>query len=574
MADAATYTAPVDDYAFLYGEVFGADVVERATDGAMSAEDAIDVLTAAGEFASEVLAPLDQPGDTVGATLVDGQARLPEGFADAYRALVEAGWITAEAPESAGGDGLPTLIQNGLGEIWNGSNMAFALNWMLTSGAIHALDAVGSPELRETYLAPMVEGRWTGTMNLTEPQAGTDLGAIRTMATPNDDGTWSITGQKIFITWGDHDVADNIVHLVLARTPDAPEGAKGISLFVVPKFLVNDDGSLGERNGVQTVSLEHKIGIHASPTCVLAYEGATGYLAGEIGGGLAGMFVMMNSARAGMGLQATGVSDRAYQRARAYAESRVQGPVMDRPAGTTIAGHPDVRRLLLSMSSEIFAMRAMGVLVGDLFDRADSDGTLAMAEFFVPIFKGWTTEESLRITSDAIQVHGGMGFIEETGVAQHYRDARIMPIYEGTTAIQSNDLIGRKLIRNEGATASELFARIEATIADLRASDDTVAVRTAERLERAVGAARRATDAMLDFASSQRDAYAVSVPYLMLLGTLAGGWMHGLAVVAVLGHDAPAAADAQRLTEADFYGAHHLSRVHALAETVAAGEID
>ncbi|GAA1464815.1 acyl-CoA dehydrogenase [Microbacterium thalassium] len=573
MADAATYTAPVDDYAFLYGEAFGADLVARATDGAMTAEDAIDVLTAAGEFASEVLAPLDEPGDRVGATLVDGQARLPEGFADAYQALVEAGWITAEAPESAGGDGLPTLIQNGLGEIWNGSNMAFALNWMLTAGAIHALDAVASPDLRETYLAPMVEGRWTGTMNLTEPQAGTDLGAIRTMATPNDDGTWSISGQKIFITWGDHDVADNIVHLVLARTPGAPEGAKGISLFVVPKFLVNEDGSLGERNGVQTVSLEHKIGIHGSPTCVLAYEGATGYLAGELGGGLAGMFVMMNSARAGMGLQATGVSDRAYQRAIAYAQTRLQGPVMDRPAGTTIAEHPDVRRLLLSMSSEIFAMRAMGVLLGDLFDRAESDGTLAMAEFFVPIFKGWTTEESLRITSDAIQVHGGMGFIEETGVAQHYRDARIMPIYEGTTAIQSNDLIGRKLIRNGGETASALFAQIEATVAELTAADSPVAARTADRLERAVGAARRATDAMLGFASSPRDAYSVSVPYLMLLGTLAGGWMHALAVVAVLGHDAPAPADAQRLTEADFYGAHHLPRVHGLAETVVAGEI-
>ncbi|GAA3643084.1 acyl-CoA dehydrogenase [Microbacterium awajiense] len=567
------YTAPIDDYAFLYRDAFGVDLVARATDGAMTADDAIDVLGAAGEFAAEVLAPLDQPGDRVGAQLVDGQTRLPDGFAEAYEALVGAGWITAEAPESAGGDGLPTVVHNGLGEIWNGSNMAFALCWMLTSGAIHALDAVASPELRETFLAPMVEGRWTGTMNLTEPQAGTDLGAIRTMATPNDDGSWSITGQKIFITWGDHDVAENIVHLVLARTPDAPEGAKGISLFVVPKFLVADDGGVGERNGVQTVSLEHKLGIHGSPTCVLAYEDATGYLAGDLHGGLAGMFVMMNSARAGMGLQATGVSDRAYQRAREYAATRLQGPVLDRPAGATIAEHPDVRRLLLSMSSEIFAMRAMGVLVGDLFDRAETDGTLKLAEFFVPIFKGWTTEESLRITSDAIQVHGGSGFIEETGVAQHYRDARIMPIYEGTTAIQSNDLIGRKVIRDGGETASALFAQIDETVTTLRGLDDGVATRTADRLARALEAARQATEALLGFADSPRDAYAVGVPYLMLLGTLAGGWLHGLAVVAVIADGSTDAAGADRLVSADFYGAHHLSRVHGLAETVTAGEI-
>ncbi|WP_396657640.1 acyl-CoA dehydrogenase [Microbacterium sp.] len=570
MPDASVYTPPVQDYAFLYRDAFGADLVARATDGAMTADDAVDVLTAAGEFAAEVLAPLDQAGDRIGARLVDGRTTLPDGFAEAYDALVGAGWITAGAAASAGGDGLPVLVQNGLSEIWNAANMAFALNVLLTSGAIHALDAVASPELRETYLAPLVEGRWTGTMNLTEPQAGTDLGAIRTMATPNDDGTWSISGQKIFITWGDHELAENIVHLVLARTPDAPEGAKGISLFVVPRTLVNDDGSLGERNRVQTASLEHKLGIHASPTCVLVYENATGYLAGELHGGLAGMFVMMNAARAGMGLQATGVAERAYQRAHAYAQERLQGPVLDRPAGTTIAEHPDVRRLLLSMSSEIYAMRAMGVLLGDLFDRAEADGTLALAEFLVPIFKGWATEEALRLTSDAIQVHGGAGFIEETGVAQHYRDARIMPIYEGTTAIQSNDLIGRKLIRDGGATASALFSLVDENIAALRAAGHPVAARAAERLTRALGAARRATDALLAFGAT-RDAYAVSVPYLMLLGTLVGGWMHGLAVTAVL-----AGADThrdQRLTAADFYGVHHLSRVAGLAETVQAGEI-
>ena len=567
---ASDYVPPVDDYRFLFGEAFGLDLPARATGGAFTAEDATEIIAGAGEFAASVLAPLETSGDREGARIEDGQVRLPAGFAEAYQAFVEAGWVSAEAPESAGGDGLPGSIRAGLGEIWNASNAAFALCWLLTAGQIHALDAAASDELRETYLTKLVSGEWTGTMNLTEPDAGTDLGAIRTIATPRGDGTWGVSGQKIFITWGDHDIAENILHLVLARTPGAPEGAKGLSLFVVPRNHVADDGTVGERNGVTTVALEHKLGIHASPTCVLAYEGATGYLAGELHGGLAGMFVMMNSARAGMGFQATGISDRAYQQALAYAESRLQGPVIGRPAGTPIAQHPDVQRMLLSMSSRIFAMRALGVFTGDLFDRAETDGTGALAEFFVPILKGWATEDALLVTSDAIQVHGGMGFIEETGVAQHYRDARIMPIYEGTTAIQSNDLVGRKVIRDQGATAEALFAQIDETIAQLRGLSHEVAQRTADRLERAVAASRRATADLIGFAGSPRDAYAVSVPYLMLLGTLAGGWMHGFAVVATLGS---ADADAARLTSADFYGAHHLPRVHALAETVAAGEI-
>ncbi|WP_439593573.1 acyl-CoA dehydrogenase [Microbacterium sp.] len=574
MAAESAYKAPVEDYEFLFGEAFGIDLVARATDGEMSASDGVDIVEAAGDFASSVLAPLQTVGDREGAQLVDGSVRLPAGFAEAYQSFVESGWVTAEAPVSAGGDGLPGAIRAGLGEIWNGSNAAFALCWLLTAGQIHALDAVASDELRKVYLEKLVSGEWTGTMNLTEPDAGTDLGAIRTIATPREDGSWSLRGQKIFITWGDHDVAENIVHLVLARTPDAPAGAKGLSLFVVPKFLVGVDGSLGERNGVTTVAVEHKLGIHGSPTCVLSYEDATGYLAGELHGGLAGMFVMMNSARAGMGFQATGISDSALQQATAYAADRVQGGVIGRDSGATIAEHPDVRRLLLSMSSEVFAMRALGVYAADLLDRAESDESLAaLAEFFVPILKGWTTEDAVQVTSDAIQVHGGMGFIEETGVAQHYRDARIMTIYEGTTAIQSNDLVGRKVLRNGGATVELLLADIEKTIDALRAQSDAVAVRTADRLERAIAATRRATTDLLGFASSPRDAYAVSVPYLMLLGTLAGGWMHALAVRAVLAHDALSARDRERLTIADFYGAHHLPRVAALADTVAGGEI-
>lgn len=571
MSAATPYVPPTADYAFLYRELFGRDIVAAASGGALSADDAVEIIAGAGEFAAEVLAPLDRAGDQVGARLEDGRVRLPEGFAEAYQALVDAGWVSATAPESAGGDGLPESVGAGLGEIWNAANAAFALCWMLGAGAIHALDAAASDELREIYLTKLVSGEWTGTMNLTEPEAGTDLGAIRTTATARDDGTYSISGQKIFITWGDHDVADNIVHLVLARTPDAPEGAKGLSLFVAPRTLVNPDGTLGERNRVETVAIEHKLGIHGSPTCVLSYEDATGYLVGELHGGLAGMFVMMNSARVGMGHQATGISDRAHQGAAAYAAGRLQGRVLDRPAGATIAEHPDVRRILNSMSSQIFAMRALSVYVGDLFDRAESDeDVLRMAELFVPILKGWASEEALCVSSDGIQVYGGMGFIEETGAAQHYRDARIVPIYEGTTAIQSNDLIGRKVLRDQGATVTELFAEIERTVAALQSSDAAIA----DRLARAVAAARSATDAILGFADSPRDAYAVSVPYLMLLGTLAGGWMHALAVVAVHAHETPEESDAARIRDAAFYSAHHLPRVHALAETVAAGEID
>lgn len=574
MAEASRYTPPTDDYAFLLGEAFGVDLVARATGGELSADDADDILAAAGDFAASVIAPLETVGDRVGARLEDGQVRLPDGFAAAYRAFVEAGWVTADAPVSAGGDGLPGAVRAGLSEMWNASNAAFALCWLLTAGQIHALDAAASDELREIYLTRLVSGEWTGTMNLTEPEAGTDLGAIRTIATPRDDGSWGIRGQKIFITWGDHDIADNIVHLVLARTPGAPEGARGLSLFVAPKFLVGADGSLGERNAITTVAIEHKLGIHGSPTCVLAYEDATGYLVGEVGGGLEGMFVMMNSARAGMGFQATGIADRAYQDAAAYAAERLQGKVLDRPAGATIADHPDVRRMLLSMSSKIFAMRALGVYVGDLLDRGEQDADEArLAEFFVPILKGWTTEDAIAVTSDAIQVYGGMGFIEETGIAQHYRDVRITTIYEGTTAIQSNDLVGRKVLRDHGAVVGELFGRIDETIAALRTVDGPTAARTADRLERAVEASRRATADLLGFAGSARDAYSVSVPYLMLLGTLAGGWMHALAVVAVAAHSEQTTTDAARLTAAEFYGAHHLPRVHALAETVAGGEI-
>lgn len=568
-----SYVAPVSEYAFLLGEAFGEDLVARATGGELSAEDAIDALGAAGEFASEVFAPLNQVGDQVGARLVDGQVQLPDGFADAYKQFAEAGWVSAAVSAEAGGDGLPGSVVAALNEFWNGSNMAFALCPGLSHGAIRALTANASEELLKQYLPKLVSGEWTGTMNLTEPQAGTDLGAVRTMARENADGTWAISGQKIFITWGDHDVAENIIHLVLARTEGAPEGHRGLSLFVVPKYLPNADGTPGKRNAVTPVGVEHKLGIHGSPTCTLQYEDATGYLVGELNAGLTGMFVMMNEARFGMGVQGIGVAQRAFQRANDYAHFRVQGDVMGMPAGTTISGHPDVRRMLLSMSSRISAMRAFAVLAADLHDRADHEDNRALAEFFIPILKSWCTEEAVQIASDAIQVHGGAGFIEETGAAQYLRDARIMTIYEGTTAIQSNDLVGRKVLRDGGKTAGLVLAQIQQKIEELASHDHPVAAKTVERMNRALAAVMRATQGLASNAAADpRAAFAVSVPYQEMVGVLIGGWMHAVMANAVLAHDSLTPEDERRLTEADFYGAHHLVRVHALAETVAAGE--
>ena len=572
-AEPGSYVPPTNEYRFLLGEAFGTDLVARASDGALTAEDAADAIDAAGEFAAEVFAPLDRVGDLQGAQLKDGAVRTPEGFQEAYRAFAEAGWVSAAVSEAAGGDGLPGSVVAALTEFWNSANAAFALCPALSLGAIRAIQANASQELRDTYLPNMVSGKWTGTMNLTEPEAGSDLGAVRTMARDNGDGSWAISGQKIFITWGDHDVAENIIHLVLARTENAPAGHRGISLFVAPKYLLNEDGSPGARNPITTVGLEHKLGIHASPTCVLQFEEATGYLVGELHQGLMGMFVMMNEARIGIGVQGLGISQRAYQRAQDYAYTRLQGAVLGMPAGTPIAGHPDVRRLLLSMASRISAMRAFSVLVGDVHDRADEGNNAALAEFFVPILKSWFTEQAVLIASDAVQVHGGMGFIEETGIAQQYRDARILPIYEGTTAIQSNDLVGRKVLRDGGATAASVFASIREQLGALAGSTNPIATRLVERVGRATDAAERATAAILAFADSPRDAYAVSVPYQELLATLVGGWMHATVASAVLAHETLSDEDQRRLSEADFYGAHHLSKVHSLAETVSAGEI-
>ncbi|MGW0035456.1 acyl-CoA dehydrogenase [Gordonia sp. NPDC003376] len=571
------YRVPTDDYHFLYSDYFGRDIIADTTDGELTAVDVRDVIAAAGDLAVETLHPLNAVGDRVGAQLIDGKVTTPPGYQKAYRAYTDGGWTSITVPREIGGEGVPWTVHNALSELWSAANAAFSLCTGLSVGAILALHAAGDDHVRAIYLPPMVAGRWTGTMNLTEPQAGTDLAAIRTTARPNTDGTWAISGQKIFITWGDHDLADNIVHLVLARTPDAPAGLRGLSLFAVPKFIPDAKGAVGEDNAVTTVSLEHKLGIHSSPTCVLQYEGATGRLVGELHGGLSAMFVMMNASRTGIGLQGLGVADRAYQQARDYADDRVQGRVLGRPNGTPISGHPDVTRLLLSMSSRISAFRALSIQLAQWLDeaeRAGSDDARELADFLVPIFKGWVTEETVKITSDAVQVHGGLGFIEETGAAQHYRDARIFPIYEGTTAIQANDLIGRKLLRNQARTVMKFAQLVADDLRPLRSSSDPIAQRTVERLDRALTATRQATSALVGHASTDpRGAFAVGVPYLELLGLLAGGWAHGRIVGATLVRDELGAADRRRLTEADFFGAHHLSRVHSLAETIASGEI-
>ncbi|MFC9871798.1 acyl-CoA dehydrogenase [Nocardia salmonicida] len=571
------YKPPVADYDFLYTEVFGEDTLSALSNGELKAADVHDVLNAAGDFAVQMLHPLNTVGDRSGNVLADGVVTTADGFRQAYKAFSEAGWVGIALDPAIGGGGVPMMVYVGISELWTAANSAFSLCWGLSTAAIVALQTAASEELRQIYLPKMVTGQWTGTMNLTEPQAGTDLAAIRTIARPNDDGSWAVKGQKIFITWGDHDLTENIVHLVLARTPDAPEGLRGLSLFVVPKFLPDEHGDPGERNRITTLALEHKLGIHASPTCVLEYDNAVGYLVGQQHQGLPAMFVMMNQTRMGIGLQGLGVSDRAYQQARDYAQQRVQGRVLGREPGTTISEHPDVARLLLSMSSSVSAMRAFSVQLGEWFDRFLRSQDLeaaTLADFFVPIMKAWLTEEAVRIASDGIQVHGGMGFIEETGAAQHYRDARILPIYEGTTAIQANDLVGRKVLRNEAATALRALELVETDLNELRSSTHPVAKRTVDRLDRALATARTSTQDLLTLAASDpRDAFAGSVAYLGILALVAGSWMHVRILTAVLAHPEHTDADRRRLAEADFYGAHHLSRVHALAESIREGEI-
>ncbi|HKW80787.1 MAG TPA: acyl-CoA dehydrogenase family protein, partial [Casimicrobiaceae bacterium] len=482
----SAYRAPLEEIRFALYEVAGLDQVAKLPGFEEATRDTVDaILDEAAKFATEVLDPLNASGDREGSTWRDGAVTTPSGFKAAYTRFAENGWNGLTKDPAHGGQGLPQLVATAVEEMWHGANMAFALCPMLTQGAIDALELVGSERLQSTFLDKMVSGVWTGTMNLTEAQAGSDLAAVRTRAVPQDDGSFRLHGQKIFITYGEQDYTDNIIHLVLARTPTAPEGVKGISLFVVPKVLVKADGSLGARNDVHCVSIEHKLGIHASPTAVLAYGdrgGAVGYLVGEENRGLEYMFIMMNLARFSVGIQGLGIAERAYQRARAYARDRVQGraPGQEKAGQkATILQHPDVRRMLLTMKAQTEAMRAVAYVTGAAIDNArrhpDAEARKqhqAFGDLMIPIVKGWSTEVAQEVAYLGVQVHGGMGFIEETGAAQDYRDARITTIYEGTTAIQANDLIGRKTAKDGGKVARAVGADIGRVAAELAASDD------------------------------------------------------------------------------------------------------
>ncbi|HTS53850.1 MAG TPA: acyl-CoA dehydrogenase [Burkholderiales bacterium] len=554
------YTAPVKDIMFALTELAGLDRI-TALPGFEDAtpETAQAVIEESAKLCGEVLAPLNVQGDKSPSTWKDGVVTATPGFADAFRQFTSGGWQGVQHPLQYDGQGLPKLIGTPCIEMLNASNLSFALCPLLTDGAIEALLTAGSDEQKQTFVPKLISGQWTGTMNLTEPQAGSDLALVRTRAEPQGDGTYRIFGTKIFITWGEHDMTENIVHLVLARTPNAPEGVKGISLFIVPKFLVNEDGSPGERNDVHCVSIEHKLGIKASPTAVLQFGdhgGAIGHLVGEENRGLEYMFIMMNAARFAVGMQGVGISEAAYQKAVDYAKDRVQSRPVDGSAKQSVAiiQHPDVRRMLATMRSLTEASRALAYVAAghcDIAhhhpDAATRAGHQAIYEFLVPIVKGWSTESSLEVTSLGVQVHGGMGFIEETGAAQYYRDARILTIYEGTTAIQANDLIGRKTLRDGGGVAKALLSDIGETLQALRAQEGAAFESMHRHLEQGQRSLKMAVEFVV--ANAKRDPNAVfmgSVLYLKLAGVVLGGWQMARAMLV---------ASARLSEDPSFYGA-------------------
>jgi alkylation response protein AidB-like acyl-CoA dehydrogenase len=574
---------------FVLKRVVGLDQVNTLPGWEELTEDVVDaILEEAGKLASEVLSPLNASGDRQGAKYQDGKVTMPAGFRDAYWQWVKAGWGNVLAPTEFGGQGLPHLVATPVEEMWGAANLAFKLCPMLTQGAVEALDTVGSEALKRRFLPKMVSGEWTGTMNLTEPQAGSDLSLVRTKAVPQKDGTYRLFGQKIFITYGEHDYTDNIVHMVLARIEGAPEGVKGISLFLVPKVLVKEDGSLGARNDVKAASIEHKLGIHASPTAVLMYgekDGAVGYLMGEANRGLEYMFIMMNAARLSVGLEGVAISERAYQRALAWSRERLQGkPVGVHGAKTSpIVQHPDVKRMLLTMKSLTEAMRALAYWVSALLDRArrspdekERQRCQAMVDLLVPVVKGWSTETGVEIASLGIQVHGGMGFIEETGAAQHLRDARITTIYEGTTGIQANDLVGRKVGRENGRTALAVIAEMEAAVSELAATKNVHLKEIADRLASAVARLKEATQWIVATYGANPAAVASgAVYYLKLLGIVCGGWMMARAARIAARDMEAGGGDAAflraKLLTARFYADHILPQSLALATTAMRG---
>ncbi len=533
----SAYTAPVEDIRFVLNEIAGlGDVVglpgyEDATPDLVEA-----VVKEAGKLASDVLAPLNQSGDQEGCLIDNGVVRTPKGNREAYQQFIEGGWNGIPFEPEFGGQGLPWLVSTAISEIWNSANMAFSLCPLLTQGSIELLGAHGSDGLKATYLEKMIEGTWTGTMNLTEPQAGTDLARLRSKAVREGDH-YRISGQKIFITYGEHDWTENIIHMVLARLPDAPPGVKGISLFLVPKFLVNDDGSLGDRNDLRCVSIEHKLGINASPTAVMSYgddKGAIGYLVGEENEGIKCMFTMMNNARLAVGLEGVAIAERAYQQARDYALERVQSrdAASDSPESVTIIHHPDIKRMLLSMKARTEAARALAYSTAAYLDTAkrhpdavEKARAQALVDLLVPVVKAWSTDIGIDAADIGVQVHGGMGYIEETGAAQHLRDARIASIYEGTNGIQAIDLVGRKIVREKGQTVAALIEKIRRFQPDT--SNEDIAV-ISRRLDTGISNLEQATKWMIDTYPKDVDAaLAGATSYLNLLGTVVGGWMMG-----------------------------------------------
>ena len=585
----SNYSAPLRDMRFVMRELAGLDEITRLPGNEDVTPDLVDaILEEADKFAAGVLAPLNRSGDQHGARWHDGEVTTAPGWKEAYRQFAESGWTAVACDPQHGGQGLPKLVSTAVMEMWKSANMAFSLCPMLTTGAIEALMLRGSDAQKAMYLPKMVSGEWTGTMNLTEPQAGSDLAAVRTRAEPQADGSYRLFGQKIFITYGEHDLTDNIVHLVLARLPGAPEGVKGISLFVVPKYLVEADGSLGARNDVRCVSIEHKLGIHASPTCVLAFGdqgGAIGTLVGEPNRGLEYMFIMMNEARFAVGMEGLALSERAYQHALQYARERVQGTEAGVRGGpkVSIIRHPDVRRMLMSMKSQTEAMRALAYVVAAETDKAhhhvdaqERACSQAFVDLMIPVVKGWLTENAFEIASTGVQVHGGMGFIEETGAAQHLRDARITSIYEGTTAIQANDLIGRKIARDGGAAIDAVIRRMRAVETELGAIGDEPFV----AIRRALGGGTAALEEAVAYllATYGRDIKAASVgavPFLRLLGIVAGGWQLARAALAARRRLEAGEGEADfyraKIVSARFYADHIMAQAPGLAYTVVNG---
>ncbi|HXV10211.1 MAG TPA: acyl-CoA dehydrogenase [Burkholderiales bacterium] len=583
----SNYAAPLKDMLFAIREIAGLAEV-TALPGCEDATPELvgQVLEEAGKFAREVLDPINRQGDQEGAKLVDGAVTAPRGFKDAYRQFTAAGWNALGGRTEYGGQGLPHVVAMPVQEIWNGACVSFCIAPMLTAGVLEALGIHGSPGQKKLYFPRLTSGEWCGTMNLTEPQAGSDLSAVRTRAVLEGDH-YRIHGTKIFITWGEHDMADNIVHLVLARTPDAPEGVKGISLFIVPKFLPKADGTPGERNDVRCVSIEHKMGIRATPTCVLAYgdgPGAIGYLVGEENRGLEYMFTMMNHARLGVGIEGVALAERACQHALDYAKTRVQGREIGQKSGdrVTIIHHPDVRRMLLSMKAQVEAMRSLAYFTAALLDKskhhpepAGRRRSHALLDLLTPVVKGWCTEQAVEIASTGVQVHGGMGFIEETGAAQYLRDARITTIYEGTTGIQANDLVGRKVGAEKGATALALAGEMQGLASKLTAAGGSLAPISGSYAE-GVGALTQATRWIVEtFPRDPRAVAAVSVPYLKLFGTVAGGWMMARAALIATAQLKQPDADREfleaKLATARFYVEHELPKAAALAREVTHG---